>query len=286
MPKRAKVASIGAGAGILLLVLTWFAAFHVGVVKRADQSILSGFLGLHLPRLQELATFIAHLCNPNPYVYLAAVPVLVALVRRRPRVAVTLVVILLGANVTTQLLKPLLAEPRLSSIPGFETIVSPASWPSGHATAAMSLALCGVIAASPRWRAFVAALGAAFAIAVCYSFLTLGWHYPTDVLGGFLVATTWTLAGIAGLSLLAARSPRAASSTTDTLAARLSLRETLAPPAAAIVAGVALIGAVALARPHGVVSYARAHQVFMLGAGAIAVLGLMLATGLALALRR
>jgi membrane-associated phospholipid phosphatase len=286
MPKRAKMASIGAGAGIVLLVLTWFAAFHVGVVERADRSILRGFVGLHRPRVNGVATFIAHLCNPNPYVYLAAVPVLVALVRRRPRVAVALVLILLGANVTTQLLKPLLAASRRSGVSGVGTIVLPASWPSGHATAAMALALCGVIAASPRWRPFIAALGAAFAIAVCYSFLTLGWHLPTDVLGGFLVAATWTLLGVAALSLLAARSPRAASSTTDALAARPSLRETLGPPAAAILAGIVLVGVVALARPHGVVSYARAHEAFMVGAGAIAVLGLMLATGLALALRR
>jgi membrane-associated phospholipid phosphatase len=286
MPKRARMATIGAGTGIVLLVLTWFAAFHVGVVEHADQSILNGFEGLHRPRVNGVASFIAHLCNPNPYVYLAAVPVLVALVRRRPRVAVALVLILLGANVTTQLLKPLLASPRLSGFSGSEPIVSPASWPSGHATAAMSLALCGVIAASQRWRPFVAALGAAFAIAVCYSFLTLGWHLPTDVLGGFLVAATWTLLGIAALSLLATRSPRGASTVTDQLAARLSLRETLGPPAAAIVAGISLVGVVALARPHGVVSYARAHEAFMLGAGAIAVLGLMLATGLALALRR
>jgi hypothetical protein len=43
---------------------------------------------------------------------------------------------------------------------------------------------------------------------------------------------------------------------------------------------------VALARPHEVVAYARGHHAFLIGAGAIAVLGLTLATGLALALRR
>jgi membrane-associated phospholipid phosphatase len=286
MPKRAKVGLIGAGAGIILLVLTWFAAFHIGVVEHADQSILRGFVGLHRPRVNRLANFIAHLCNPNPYVYLAAVPVLIALARRRPRVAVMLVLILLGANATTQLLKPLLAHARFSSLPDLPTTVAPASWPSGHATAAMSFTLCMVVAVSARWRPFVAALGAAFAIAVCYAFLTLGWHFPTDVLGGFLVAATWTLAGVAGLSLLAAHSPRAAAATTDVHATRLSLRATLGPPAAAIVAGIALVGVVLLARPHGVVSYARAHEAFMVGAGAIAVLGLTLATGLALALRR
>lgn len=286
MARRGKIASIGAGAAIILLALTWFAAFHIGPVEHADRSILSGFVGLHRPRVDRLASFIAQLCNPNPYVYLAAVPVLIALMRRRPRVAVTLTLIILGANVTTQLLKPLLASPRFSSIPGSESIVSPASWPSGHATAAMSLALCLVIAVPPRLRPLAAALGAAFAIAVSYSFLTLGWHYPTDVFGGFLVAATWTLAGVAALSALDVRHPRSASTSTGPLAARASLLGTLGPPAAATAAGVLLVGIVALARPQGVIAYARAHEAFMLGAGAIAVLGLVIATGLALALRR
>ena len=49
MPKRAKPAAIGAGAGVVLLALTWFAAFHVGFVEHADRSILRGFVGLHRP---------------------------------------------------------------------------------------------------------------------------------------------------------------------------------------------------------------------------------------------
>ena len=63
----------------------------------------------------------------------------------------------------------------------------------------MSLALCAVLAAPPRLRPAVARAMAAFAVAVCYSFLALGWHYPSDVLGGFLVALDWTLLGAAAL---------------------------------------------------------------------------------------
>ena len=69
----------------------------------------------------------------------------------------------------------------------------------------MTLALCTVIAAPARRRPAVAAAMVAFALAVCYSFLELGWHYPSDVFGGYLVAATWTLVGIAGLSVYDAR---------------------------------------------------------------------------------
>jgi membrane-associated phospholipid phosphatase len=228
----------------------------------------------------SVANFIAHLCDPKPYVFLAIVPVLVALARRRPRLALVLGAIILGANVTAQLVKPLLAEPRPISVAVGAT-PSPASWPSGHATAAMVLALTAVLAAPPRMRPFVAALGAAFAVAVSYSFLALGWHYPSDVFGGFLLAATWTLLGIAALYASDARSPRLV-----TAPQRPRIREALGPPATALLGAMVLAVVVAIARPHPVVSYARAHAAFMVGAAAIGVVALVLATGVMLALRR
>lgn len=84
-PQRiALVACAGATAVAALLFLTWFCAFHVSPFQRADVSILGGFVDLHRPRVDSVASFIAGLCSPNPYVYLAAVPVLIALARRRP----------------------------------------------------------------------------------------------------------------------------------------------------------------------------------------------------------
>src|SRR5436305_2850280 len=140
-------ALIGAGCGAALLILTWALAFHVGVFKRADQYVFNGFGGLQRPHVDSIATFIAKLCNPRRYVYLVGIPILMALVRRRPTVAAAVIMIILGANITTELLKPLLAQPHASAYIVGGGHVSPASWPSGHATAAMSLALCIVLAA-------------------------------------------------------------------------------------------------------------------------------------------
>ena len=283
MPNRARMALCGAAAGIGLLFLTWFAAFHIGVVERADESILRGFAGLHRPRVDRVTTFIAHLCDPHRFVVLAALPVLVALIRRRPRVAVAVGLILLGANVTTQLLKPLLAVPRPAASAGL--VIQAASWPSGHATAAMSLALCAVLAAPARWRPVVGAAMAAFAVAVCYSFLELGWHYPSDVLGGFLVASTWALLGAAAIYWLEERRP-APRPEPGSGAAPVSVGDALAPVAILVGSALLLAAVVALARPHAVLAYAAAHTAFVIGAAAIAVLGLSIATAAALALRR
>jgi membrane-associated phospholipid phosphatase len=286
MPRRARIALIGAAAGIVLLAITWYVVHYVGVAKRADVDILSGFAQLDRPGLNRLTNFVAHLCDPQRYVFLAAIPVIVALVRRRPRSAAVLAGILLAANETTQLLKPLLAAPR--DLVSWDPI-STASWPSGHATAAMSLALCMVIAAPPRRRPAVAAAMAVFAIAVSYSFLELGWHYPSDVLGGFLVAATWTLLGIAGLSTYEQRHPRTVPEHPDLArprAAAISVGEALRPAAAMLAIALGLFGLIVLARPHQVIAYAQGHEVFMVGAASIGVLGVLLSSGLTLMLRR
>ncbi len=50
-----------------------------------------------------------------------------------------------------------------------------------------------------RWRPAVAAAGTVFVVAVGCSVMVLAWHFPSDVLGGILVAGGW------GFAVLAAR---------------------------------------------------------------------------------
>jgi membrane-associated phospholipid phosphatase len=281
MPSRARLALYGAVASVALLIATWFAAFHVGVFERADRSILIGFMGLDRPRLHAITQFVADLCNPTPYLYLAAVPVAVALIRRRPWLAAVIALIMLGANETTQLLKPVLSSPRLITEPA---AVVTGALPSGHATAAMSLALCAVIAAPARVRPLVAATMAAFAIAVCYSILELGWHYPSDVLGGFLVATAWTLVGVAALWTVQARRPSRVS-IRGVGGGATSVAAALAPVAMVVIGALLVVAMIVVARPYALV-YAVEHGAFSLGAVAIGALALTISTGAALALRR
>jgi len=267
-----------------LLALSWYAAFHIGFVRRADHNILWGFAGLKRPGLDSVTRFTAGLCDPQPYVFLAAVPILVALVRRRPRAAVTVGLIMLGANVTSQLLKPLWALPR--AFPGPPVFIVSGSWPSGHATAAMALALGAVIAAPPRLRPGVGAAMAAFVVAVCYSFLELGWHYPSDVLGGFLVATNWALLGAAVLWWVDARHPVRRRELSPTGGGQVSVGEALAPMGVLVLGALLLAGVIALARPHAVIAYASVHKTFIAGAAMIGVLVMSVATAATLALRR
>lgn len=281
MTQRARRAGTGALLGIILLVLVNLATFHIGAVERLDASVFNGFGGLRLhPHVGGLAQRIADLCDPRPYVFLCVLPLAIALVRRRWAVAVAALGILLAANLTTELLKPALGQHRpVSLIQG--AAPSAGSWPSGHATAAMSLALVLVLVVAPRWRVRAAALGAVFALGVTYSFLTLGWHYPSDAVAGFLVATTWTLAGIAGLSLWQARRAVRPAATE-----RADARHELTIVGGGLLGAGTLAALLALGRLAVIVPYARTHEKLIVAIVCFALLAGGLASGVVLSLRR
>jgi membrane-associated phospholipid phosphatase len=284
MAIRPRNALLGAGACVVLMALVWFAAFHVEFFRHADRSAFLQFFDLQAHNsIAWVARHLVRVFEPNPYVFLAAVPLLVALVRHRPRLMLAAAAIILGANASTELLKQILAAPRpILHDALFEfSPVSAASWPSGHSTAVMSLVLASVLAVPARLRPAVGTLGASLAIAVGYAVVANAMHYPSDVLGGFLMAGTWTLCAVAALLAAETRWPSQRASTTP-----VSLRAVLSAPGAVVLAAVVLGIVVIVIRPHDVVSYARVHQAFVLVAAGIAALGLSVSTAVLLSVRR
>ncbi len=73
--------------------------------------------------------------------------------------------------------------------------------------------LCAVLAAPVHLRPLVAAVGAAYAVAVGFSLLILAWHMPSDVFGGFLVAALWMALAVAALRTADQRWPSGSSRT-------------------------------------------------------------------------
>ena len=63
----------------------------------------------------------------------------------------------------------------------------------------MSLALAGVLVAPRRARWAAAVIGSGLALAVGASVVAVGWHYPSDVIAGYLLATGWALTIAAAL---------------------------------------------------------------------------------------
>lgn len=283
MPIRPRIALLAAAGCLALMALVWVAAFHLGFAQHADQAAYIQFGNLQgHGAIAWIAGHLVSLFEPDPYVYLALVPLLIALIRGRPRLVLAVAAILLGANGSTEVLKHVLAAPRAGSLfLGGVSPLSPVSWPSGHSTAAMSLVLASVLAVPARLRPAAAALGALLAVAVGYSVLAVGIHYPSDVIGGFLMATTWTLLAVAALMAAEQRWPsRRASS------GPVSTRAALGAPGAVLVAAGAIGLILAISRPHDVIAYASAHPAFVFEAAAIAALSLVVSTAVMLSVRR
>jgi membrane-associated phospholipid phosphatase len=195
-----------AAASAAAAFAVWLAAFVVPGGRELDGRALLTFTGVARPPLRPSIKGIALLADPWPFGIVGLALVCVALVRRRWLMAAMVPVILLSANGTTQQLKPALADLRTVDLRGVDSFYTD-SWPSGHATASMSLALCLVLVVGPRLRPLAALVGAAYAIAVGYALVVLSYHLPSDVLGGYLVAATFMLLGTAALAGLEGRWP-------------------------------------------------------------------------------
>jgi membrane-associated phospholipid phosphatase len=195
--RRGPMAALAVAALCLLaLAATWIVAEHVPAAQVKDSAILNRFVLLGRPGLDSVASALLHLLDPLPFILWGLVLVTIALLRRRPRVAVAVALVMALAPFTAETLKPLLAHPHVQI--GLRHIDA-ASWPSGHATAVFALVLCAVLVAPARLRPLVAGLGIALAAAVGCSLLILAWHMPSDVIGGYLVASLWMALAVAGL---------------------------------------------------------------------------------------
>lgn len=124
--------------------------------------------------------------------------VTLALVRRRRDLALGAVVLIGGANLSTQLLKhDLFSRPDLS--------LGPNSLPSGHTTVAVSIALAAVIVAPPAWRSTVAFGVSATATLVGVATVLGRWHRPSDVIAATFVCVVWAAVGLLAAALVRRR---------------------------------------------------------------------------------
>lgn len=120
--------------------------------------------------------------------------VLALALRRWFREATFAVVALGGSGLLNVATKQLFARER----PTLWESIAPEvtySFPSGHAMGSATLACVLVLLAwHTRWRWPVLVTAVAFTVAVGFSRVYLGVHYPSDILAGWAAASAWTAA--------------------------------------------------------------------------------------------
>lgn len=187
----ALAAAVAAGLG---LAAVWLLAFQIPQIAKVDAEAYRSFVALQRPSLIGIEQSIVDTVGPPLFGVTVPALAIVALMRRRPKLVPAIAVILLGSNLSTEVLKHVLPGHTIV-LPG-SPLLAGGSFPSGHATACMSLVLCAVLVVPAGLRVPLATAGAGYALLVGCSVLVMASHYPSDVIGGFLMAALWTLAAI------------------------------------------------------------------------------------------
>jgi membrane-associated phospholipid phosphatase len=179
---------LAAATCALAAAVTGVLALVVAVTERADLRVSLAVSRIDTSRSSSLLAAISHLADPLPYAVVGLVLTAVAWLRHERRLAVTIPLLFVATGLTTELLKRATDTARWWDAP---------LWPSGHATAAVTMALCAILVSPPRLRPLVAILGGVFAIAVAGSMVALSAHMASDVISGSLIAAAYVLTALA-----------------------------------------------------------------------------------------
>jgi membrane-associated phospholipid phosphatase len=166
------------------VAVTYHVFVRTSLGQAVDTAALRGADVDH-PRAVELMSRALNGTTPVSLVLVCLAAAAIGVVRRRPDLAVGAAVLVLGANLSTQLLKTRLDRPELDGFP------APNSFPSGHTTAAASVAFALVLVLPHAIRGMVALFGAAYVMVIAVATVWAEWHRPSDTIAALLVALAW-----------------------------------------------------------------------------------------------
>ncbi len=190
----------------------------------------------------SIAVFInTVLSPPGIIVILLLLFAFLLLVRRSPVNAFAVCSTIAVGWLSSEIFKVIVGEPRPDARRLPHPLVSAdgsGSFPSGHTTFAVAFAI-GIffLARGTRWAVAAGVGGAAFAVLVAGSRVYLGVHYPSDVVGSFLVATAaivfysglWNRYGLALLRRIPLLSRIGPIPAAELRRGRRAIRNTVAP---------------------------------------------------------
>jgi membrane-associated phospholipid phosphatase len=159
-----------------------------------DAATMQSIAAHSSPTLTRIAGIVS---DAGSFALLAPLSIAVLLLRRwkRPADDLALIVIAAGCAALPSVVKLVVARPRpaFGNVPHLLTL----SFPSEHTTQAAGIYLTIAILLSQGlkrgWRETVIVAATVIALAVAWSRVYLGFHYPTDVSAGLLLGWSWAL---------------------------------------------------------------------------------------------
>ncbi|MGI0487831.1 phosphatase PAP2 family protein [Pantanalinema rosaneae CENA516] len=163
-----------------------------------DEPILLTIHGSTTQSLDRLAPMLTKLGGFKGVTLMTTLLSLWLLWQQRWRSLIYLLTTTIGSGVINRIAKVLLHRVRpslwesLSPEPDF-------AFPSGHATASMTLVAALIILTwGTRWSWLVCLGGSSFVVTIAWTRLYLGVHFPSDILAGWFVSIAWAI----GISLV------------------------------------------------------------------------------------
>lgn len=183
--------------GTALLALLFYGSSRIA---NFDARVTSHFLATPDSGLDRLADLGARLAEPVPLLLIIFGLIALGVAFSRPWHLLAAGFVILAANLTTQVMKLLMAHPRLQGALGVSYPIE-IHYPSGHTTAALAAGFGLWLIVPPRWRLLAGVAGAAYGLAVAAGVVIAGWHFISDVIGAAMVVGFWACLALAALVL-------------------------------------------------------------------------------------
>ena len=170
-----------------MLVAVAIVALHTGVGQRVDERAMRTVVAGRETELTVLS--LLGRISIGAVLALSMVCVVLAIMRGRVRLAAAALVVIVGANISTQLLKDVVLERSLLDV------IAPNSLPSGHTTVVASAVGALLLVSPAALRLLVVVAGAFAVMATGASTIVAGWHRPADIVAALAVCLAWTAVG-------------------------------------------------------------------------------------------
>jgi membrane-associated phospholipid phosphatase len=189
-----------AGAEVAGFVVIWHFFVQTEHGQLLDTVALTGN-SIGQARIEDLVNTVLNTMSALSLAIATMVVGFIALIRRRIAVAFGVILLIVGANLTTQVLKHVIDRPELGV--DLQRAAAGNSLPSGHTTIAASVAVAFMLVLPARLRGVCGVLGTLFAALAGVATLSAGWHRPSDAVAALLVVGAWACA--AGLFIVVAQ---------------------------------------------------------------------------------